>query len=229
MFWLNDFKLLIEPPELLAHPVDVGRQRAQLVAIDDMDALREVAGRNLVEPSFDLLDRPDQRPGDGIAEGEGERDAAEREGNDDVLRAFVRLLARFDTRDHVRLGLVDQLVGQTLEAVGQGCGLCRLHLSRLRGAAGANHLHDLRDDFDEPIVVLPELAEQLDFVLGHELQPIHVVAELVELAKRARQRRIVGSEQGGGHAVELARRVMLHLPIRFDLALQLDELLGALH
>ena len=35
------FELLIEPPQLLAHPVDVGRQRAQLVAIDDMDALRE--------------------------------------------------------------------------------------------------------------------------------------------------------------------------------------------
>ena len=146
-----------------------------------------------------------------------------------VLRVFVGLLARFDTRDHVRLGLVDQLVGQTLETVGQGRSLCRLHLPRLRGTAGANQFHDLRDDLDEPVVVLPELAEQLDFVLGHELQPIHVVAELVELAKRARQRRLVGSEQGGGNAVELARRVMLHLAIRFDLALQLDELLGALH
>ena len=36
------FELLVEPPELLAHPVDIGRQRAQLVTIDDMDALREI-------------------------------------------------------------------------------------------------------------------------------------------------------------------------------------------
>jgi hypothetical protein len=99
-----------------------------------MDALGKVAGRDPVEPSFDLFDRPDHRPGDDISEGQGKRDAAERESNYDILRAFVRLLARFDTRDHVRLGLVDQLVGQTLEAVGQRCGLCRLHLSRFRGA-----------------------------------------------------------------------------------------------
>ena len=149
----------------------------------------KVAGRNLVEPRFDLLDRTDQRPRDGIAEDEGEHDAAERESNDDVLRVVVRLLARLDARDHVRLGLVDQLVGQTLETVGQRCSLCRLQLSRLRRTAGADQFHDLRDDFDEPIVVLPEPAEQLDFVLGHELQSIHVVAELVELAQRARQRR----------------------------------------
>ena len=49
------FNLLIEPPQFLAHPIDVSRQRTQLVAIDDMDALREIAGRNLVEPGFDLL------------------------------------------------------------------------------------------------------------------------------------------------------------------------------
>ena len=103
-----------------------------------------------------------------------------------------------------------------------------MQLPRLRRTAGANQFHDLRDDLDKSIVVLPELAKQFDFVLGHELQPIHVIAELVELAKRARQRRLVGRKQGGGNAVELGRRVMLHLPIRFDLALQLDELLGAL-
>src|SRR5262249_1526714 len=80
---------------------------------------------------------------------------------------------------------------------------------------------------DETIVVLPKLIEQLDFVLRHELQPIHVVAELVELAKRARQRRVVGRDERGNDAVELARHVMLHLTIGLDLALQLDQLLGA--
>ena len=192
-----------------------------------MGALGKVAGRDPIEPSFDLLDRPDHRPGDDISQGEGKRDAAKRESDHDILRPFVRLLARFNARDHVRLGLVDQLVGQTLEAVRQGRGLCRLQLSRLRGAAGAEQSHDLRDYFHELIVVLPESAEQLDFILRNKLQPIHVVAELVQLAKRARQRHIVGSQQGGGHVVELARGVILYLPIRFDLALQLDELLGA--
>ena len=86
LFSLNDCELLIQSPELVAHPVDVGRQRAELVAIDDMHAVREVASRDLVEPCLDLLDRPDQRPGDGIAEGERQRDAAEREGDHDPLR-----------------------------------------------------------------------------------------------------------------------------------------------
>ena len=105
---------------------------------------------------------------------------------------------------------------------------CSCSLPRLGGAAGADQLHDLRDDCDEPVVVLPELAEQLDFVLGDELQPVDVVAELVELAQRARQRALVRGEQRGGDAVELARGVVLDLAIGLDLALQLDQLLGAL-
>ena len=34
LFSLNDSSCSIEPAELLAHPVHVGRKRAQLVAID---------------------------------------------------------------------------------------------------------------------------------------------------------------------------------------------------
>ena len=82
---------------------------------------REVAGRDLVEACLHLPDRTDQRPRDGVAEDEGKHDAAERENNDDVSRVFVRLLARLDARDHVRLGLVDQLVGQPLQALGKQC------------------------------------------------------------------------------------------------------------
>ena len=33
----------------------------------------ELAGSNLIELSFDLLDRTDQRPGDSIAEAESEQ------------------------------------------------------------------------------------------------------------------------------------------------------------
>ena len=66
------FNVLIKAPQFLAHPIDVGRQRTQLVAIDDMNAFREIAARNLVEPGFYLLDGTDQRPRDRIAEDQGE-------------------------------------------------------------------------------------------------------------------------------------------------------------
>ena len=66
--------------------------------------------------------------------------------NNGPLRLGVGLIARLDARDHVRLGLVDQLVGQTLETIGQRRGLRDLQLSRLRGTAGADQFHDLRHD-----------------------------------------------------------------------------------
>jgi hypothetical protein len=101
------FDVLIQASQLVAHPIDLGRQRAQLVAIDNMNALVEVAGRKPVEACLDLLDRANQRPRNSIAEPESERDAGKCERNDDELCVGVRLGARFDSRDHVRLGLVD--------------------------------------------------------------------------------------------------------------------------
>ena len=144
------------------------------------------------------------------------------------MRVFVSLPASLDTSYHVRLGFVDQLVGQTLETIGQGRSLYRLYLPRFRRTTGTNHFDAMRDDLDKSIVVLPELAKQFDFILCHELQPIDVIAELVKLAKRARQRRLVRRKQSGGNAVELAYCVMLDLPIGFDLALQPDKFLSAL-
>ena len=70
-------------------------------------------------------------------------------------------------------------------ARGAACAVCICRASAARPAR--IELHDLRDDLDKPVVLLAELAEQLDLVLGDELQPIDVVAELVELAKRARR------------------------------------------
>src|ERR1700747_3455782 len=99
-----------------------------------------MAGGKLTELRFDLLDRTDQRPGDGIAEGESEQNAAEREEDYDQLRLVVGLPASFDTSHHVRLGFVDQLVGQTLETIGKGRSLHRLHLARLCATTGTNHI-----------------------------------------------------------------------------------------
>ena len=169
---VGGLKLLIEMPELFGHPVDVGRQGAQLVPIDDINALRKIAGRDLIEPRPDLGDRSDQRPRNGITEHQGQHDAAGREAHHDPLRRDVGLIAQFDSRYHVGFGLVDQLVGETLEAVGQRHRLCQLQLARLGGAAGADQFHDLRHEVREPLMVLPKPVKQFDLVLGHELQSI---------------------------------------------------------
>ena len=92
---------------------------------------------------------------------------------------------------------------------------------------GAGALHRPGHDLDEAVVVLPDLGQQLDLVLGHVLQPVEVVAELAELAQDAVELALVRGQERGGDAVELARGVVLDLPIGRDLALQLDQLLGA--
>jgi hypothetical protein len=43
----GQFQLLIKRAQLLAHPVDIGRQDAQLIAVGDVNAPRECAGSNL--------------------------------------------------------------------------------------------------------------------------------------------------------------------------------------
>jgi hypothetical protein len=222
------FQLRVQAAELLAHPVDVSRQRTGLVAIDDVNALGEVAGRDLVKLRFDLLDRSEHRPGDGVTQRQRQRDAAQRKADHDPLRFVIGLRARLDAGDHIRLGLVDQLIGQPLELVGERGRLLHLGFPRLGGAAAADQLDDPGHHINESVVIAAKLFDQVRFVLGHEFQPIDVVAELVELAQRALQRAIVGGNQRRRHAVELARGVVLDLAIGLDLALQLDQLLRAL-
>jgi hypothetical protein len=64
-----------------------------------------------------------------------------------------------------------------------------------------------------------DLGEQLGLVACHELQPSNVIAKLVELPKRIQQGSLIRRDQRRGNVVELARRVMLHLTIGFNLAL----------
>ena len=82
-------------------------------------------------------------------------------------------------------------------------------------------------DPDEALVILADAAEQLDLVLCDELEPIEIVAELVELAQRRLERPLVRDDQRRGDAVELARGVVLELAVGRDLALELDEVVGA--
>ena len=111
-------------------------------------------------------------------------------------------------------------------ATGLAC--CSLSVPGLGRLVAADQLHDFRHDRNETVVLLPELLKQLGLVLGDELQPVNVVSKLIELAERTVQRAIVRGEEGRGYAVELTGGVVLDLAVGLDLALQLDQLLGAI-
>src|SRR5262249_60529248 len=55
-----------------------------------------------------------------------------------------------------------------------------------------------------------------------------VLADLFKLARRGCQRPLMGRDQRGSAAVQLSRVIMLALPVSFNLALKLDQFLGAL-
>ena len=102
-----------------------------------------------------------------------------------------------------------------------------LDLPRLGHAPAADQSDDMRHHIDESAVLLPNLAEQLRFILGDEFQSIEVISELVELAKRGIQHPgRPGKAAARRDAIELVGRIVLHLAIGRDLALQLDQLIG---
>ena len=103
----------------------------------------------------------------------------------------------------------------------------RSYRARLVDLAGAGALHRPGHDRDEAVVVRAHARQEIDLVLGHVLQPVEVVAELAELTEDAVQLALVLRQQRRRDAVQLARGVVLDLAIGGDLALQLDQLLGA--
>ena len=219
-------ELLVEQAQLARGAVQIVGELAQLVPARHLDPPAEVALGDAAQPGLDLGHRPDQRPGDDIAEPKRQEHAAESDRDHDPPRPRVCLLAGVDAGDHLGLGEVDQLVGEALQAVRQGPRLVALHLARLGDPPGAGQLHDPGHDRDEAVVVAPHPGEQLDLVAGDVLQPVQVVAELGELAQRRLEHLLVRGQQRGGDAVELCRGVVLHLAEGRDLALQPDQLFG---
>ena len=136
--------LLVQSPQPLGRLVDVAGKRAQLVPVCNDNLLGEIAGRYLAETRFDLFDRLDQRRGDDVAERQRQQDAAYRERDHDKPGGAVRAFGRFDCRHHVGFRDVDQLVGQTLEAVGRRHDLIELDLARLLGVACADEFGHMR-------------------------------------------------------------------------------------
>ena len=62
--------------------------------------------------------------------------------------------------------------------------LCASWTSRgLSHAPAADQFDNLGHDIDELIILLPNLAQQLCFILGNEFQSIEVISELAELPK----------------------------------------------
>jgi hypothetical protein len=190
--------------------------------------LRKVASGNLVEPILNFRDRTNDRPRDGVSKDKSQHQATGGEGDNDRSRRVIGLLASVNTHHHVGFGPIDQLVCQTLELISQGPNLPKLHVPRFGYAPTTDQFDAIRHEPDEAIVIMLDPTEQFDFVLCHERQSIQVVSELVELAKRACQRLVVGRQKRGGNAVKLAYRVVLHLAVCFNFVLQFDQLFSAL-
>src|SRR6266446_5394860 len=114
---VSSLELLVETPKLLVHTVQVGGKGSQLVPVRNGHALGEIAHRDLLELRVHLLDWPDQRPRDSVAEDQRQTNTPNREPDDHPARGQVRIMAYLNARHHVPLGLVHQLVGETLEAV----------------------------------------------------------------------------------------------------------------
>ena len=185
-------KALVKLLQALARRVDVLRERAEFVAVAHNDLLRKVTGCNTIEPLVDLLHRRDDRPGYGVAQRQRQDEAGECERDDIDARRLVCGSACVDPVHHVRLGPVDELVRQSFKPVGERRQLGGLDLPRLAGSSIAGQLQHARGDGDEAGILLAKAAEQRNLVLCDKRHAVEVVAELVDLAKRAGQRRIVG-------------------------------------
>ena len=124
-----------------------------------------------------------------------------------------------DAGDHAGFGFVHQFVGQALQAVGQRRGLGELQVPSFAGLSVSDQADRAGDDLDEFLVIGAHPRHHFDLVLGQELEPVEVVAELFELTQRRVEPAVVRLEQRGRNAVELADGVVVELPIGADLAL----------
>ena len=158
-------QLAVQAPQLVVHAVQVGGERPQLVAVRDVDAPGEVPRRDLREARVHLLAPAPTSDHEMANPSTRARPMApDRKPDDRPPRPHERLVARVHAGHHVGLGLVDELVREPLQPVGQRGGLRELQLSPFRGPAAPDQLHDPRDDPDELVVVGSHAAEQLDLV-----------------------------------------------------------------
>ena len=176
-------QLVVQAPEFLAGPVDIGRQCTELVAVGDVQALGKIPSSDLSNMRRNLGHRPDQGPRNGVPEHQRECYAPAHEGDYHHLRGGVGSLARRDAGEHLGLSEVDELVCQAFEAVGLRPRLRRLDRACLGDPSGAELFGHPRDDAHEPV--------RLPWAAGW---------------RSAAAARSGGSAAGGGRAVGRGRR-----------------------
>ncbi len=156
-------ELPVEALQLVVHPVDVGRQRAELVAVRDVDTPREVPGGDGGEPGVDPLDRSDQRPREHEPEQECEDDRPDGGGDEEVSRARVRARVLGGQGVGLRSGDVRELGCTLVEGDRERLGShSKRRLSRRAGLAGFD---EFSHDPGEPLSRRPDPLE-VDLVLG---------------------------------------------------------------
>ena len=152
-------ELLVETIELVVHAVDVGRERAELVAIVHVDVAGEIARRDRGQPRVDALDRPDHGPREDEPEQQGEDHR--RHGDTDEQVALARVGARVLRdqgfgRDRRR---AREVGGSLVQVGGESVRLVAERLLLFLGHTSDRGLDDPSDDLLEALAPRADLTE----------------------------------------------------------------------
>ncbi len=98
-------QLLIQAPQLVAHPVHVGGECTDLVPVRHLHMPCEVAGRDRGQPPLRLPQRDEDRVGEEQPERESQEKAARAGTDQEIPRAAVRAPVGRDERVRAGLGL----------------------------------------------------------------------------------------------------------------------------
>jgi hypothetical protein len=153
------FQLAVDAPQLVVHPVHVRTERAELVAVRQIESPREVAGGDLGEARLRALDRADQRPREDEAEAEGERDADPTDADEEVARGRVRAAIRSDQGPRLRAGPLREVVGCVEEILVCADRFFQRRSRLVAGGACAVELGDGGQRTIERVIVAPDSTE----------------------------------------------------------------------
>jgi len=177
--------------ELDCHAIELRRQPSELVAVRDLDPLREIARRNESEMRVHELHRPEERPGDRVAQHERQCGAPDRETDHDPAGCTIGIPTGIDAGRQVDLALVDEVVGEALEPIGERAGLGELQLPALGDASSFPQLGNTLGHLDELVIGCADAAEKLGVVRRRDLELVELIPELGELPERCLDRVLV--------------------------------------
>ena len=119
-------ELLIENAKLIAHAVDVRCEGPELIAVLDANVTAEVAFSDPLDAGTDRAKWAEDREGDHESKNERKEKTCPRKREDDDLRSGVRVPSIRNTLSDLRVGTVDELVGEQSQPVAEWCYLHRL-------------------------------------------------------------------------------------------------------